>query len=86
MTLVYEYNGYTLRIAAESDFRAHMGKRKPGNPGYVAVVRIFEVGSAVSRFAPLRLGESAGHSFASEREALDGGYCAARTIVDDLFR
>jgi len=36
-------------------------------------------------FSPLRFGEAGGHPFASEADALMGGYSAARRIVDDLF-
>jgi hypothetical protein len=80
MTQTYEYNGFTLRVAVESDFRGRASK-----PGYVAVVRICEPGTLVSRFSPLRLGDTAGRAFASKDDALTSGYSAARTIVDDLF-
>jgi hypothetical protein len=84
MTQTYEYNGFTLNVAVESDFSraAHAQAR---NPGYVAVVRICEAGTSLSRFSPLRLGESAGRAFATRNEALTGGLSAACTIVDDLF-
>jgi hypothetical protein len=85
MTRTYEYNGFTLQVAVESGFRNRPTKRAATHPGYVAVVRICEAGSAVPRLSPLRLGEAGGHPFASEAEALNGGYIAARTIVDDLF-
>jgi hypothetical protein len=85
MTQTYEYNGFTLSIAVESDFRSHAAHSGTSNPGYVAVVRICESGTSVSRLAPLRLGNSVGQAFASKDDALTGGYSAARTIVDDLF-
>lgn len=85
MTQSYEYNGFTLRVAVESDFRSHQAPARTSNPGYVAVVRICESGTLVSRFSPLRLGDAAGRAFASKDDALTGGYNAARTIVDDLF-
>jgi hypothetical protein len=84
MTQSYEYNGYTLQIAIESDFQSRKGARPSGKPGYVAVVRICEPGTQLSRFSPLRFVEKAGRPFVSESEALDGGYQAARTLVDDL--
>lgn len=84
MTQTYEYHGYTLQIAIEFDFRTREGVRITANPGYVAVVRICEPGTRLSRFSPLRLVEKAGHPFLSESEALDGGYHAACTLVDDL--
>lgn len=85
MTRTYEYNGFTLQVAVESDFCSRPTKRASEHPGYVAVVRICEAGSAVPRLSPLRLGEAGGHPFDSEADALNGGYIAARTIVDDLF-
>ena len=85
MTQSYEYNGFTLRVAVESDFRSHHAPARTSNPGYVAVVRICESGTSVSRFSPLRLGDVAGRAFANKDDALTGGYSAARTIVDDLF-
>lgn len=85
MTRTYEYNGFTLQVAVESGFCSRPTKRASARPGYVAVVRICEAGSAVPRLSPLRLGEAGGHPFDSEADALNGGYIAARTIVDDLF-
>jgi len=84
MTQTYEYNGYTLQIAIESDSQTRSGTDVSGNPGYVAVVRICEPGTQLSRFSPLRFVEKAGRPFISESDALDGGYHAARTLVDDL--
>ena len=85
MTQTYEYNGFTLNVAVESDFRARAADAQARNPGYVAVVRICEAGTSLSRFSPLRLGESAGRAFATSNDALTGGLSAACTIVDDLF-
>ncbi|BFG80089.1 hypothetical protein PTKU46_81230 [Paraburkholderia terrae] len=85
MTRTYEYNGFILQVAVESGFCSGPTKRVSARPGYVAVVRICEAGSTVPRLSPLRLGEAGGRPFDSEADALNGGYIAARTIVDDLF-
>ncbi|MEM5385549.1 hypothetical protein VSR68_18395 [Paraburkholderia phymatum] len=85
MRRTYEYNGFTLQVAVESDFRNCETKRTSAHPGYVAVVRIFEASGTVPRLSQLRLGDAGGHPFDSEADALNGGYIAARTIVDDLF-
>ncbi|RKF35698.1 hypothetical protein BCY88_08630 [Paraburkholderia fungorum] len=85
MTQTYEYNGFTLQVAVESDFCNCPTKLASAHPGYVAVVRIFEAGSAMPRLSRLRLGEAGGQPFDSEAAALHGGYIAACTIVDDLF-
>jgi hypothetical protein len=73
MTRTYEYNGFSLQVAVESDCRNRPAKRASAHPGYVAVVRICEAGSAVPRLSQLRLGEAGGHPFDSEAGALNGG-------------
>lgn len=83
MLQTYEYNGFTLQIAVEHDF--HRSSGCADHPGYVAVVRICEPGSILSRFSALRLGETGGRAFASRAEALDGGFEAAQRMVDDLL-
>ncbi|MDR3386890.1 MAG: hypothetical protein P4L92_07540 [Rudaea sp.] len=85
MTRTYEYHGYTLVVAIESDFSWQLPGSNAGRTGHVAIVRIFQAGTAVAVFSPLRFGEAGGRPFATEAEALTGGYSAARRIVDDLF-
>ncbi|MFM0211347.1 hypothetical protein PQQ96_28525 [Paraburkholderia sediminicola] len=85
MTRTYEYHGYTLVVAIESDFSWPVGGNAAARVGYVAIVRIFQAGTAVAVFSPPRFGEAGGRPFATEAEALMGGYSAARRIVDDLF-
>lgn len=81
----YEYHGYTLDVAVEIDVSLEPGKRPQVPRGYVAVVRIFKEGQALAVFSPLRFGELGGRPFATDTDALMGGYSAARKIVDDLF-
>lgn len=82
MPQTYEYNGFSLQIAIEDQVqRSACGSLS----GYVAVVRILEPGSALSRFSTLRLGETSGRAFASREAALDGGFVAAQRMVDDLL-
>jgi hypothetical protein len=79
-----EYNGFTLQVAIESDFHP----RSPhcdNSPGFVAVVRICDLGTSLSRFSAIRLGEAGGRGFPSEAEALRGGLIAAQRMVDDLL-
>ncbi|HKR46218.1 MAG TPA: hypothetical protein VJU59_42260 [Paraburkholderia sp.] len=85
MTRSYDYEGFTLEISVESDISIGPMKLKPTRPGYVAVVRIFQKANAIAVFSPLRFGEAGGRPFATEADALMGGYSAARKIVDDLF-
>ena len=85
MTRTYEYYGYTLVVAVESDSSWRQAGRTAARVGYVAIVRIFQAGNAMAVFSPLRFGEAGGHPFATEADALMGGYSAARRIVDDLF-
>ncbi|SAK90275.1 acetylornithine deacetylase [Caballeronia temeraria] len=83
MPQTYEYNGFTLQIAIERNL--HRSSCSADPLGYVAVVRICQPGTALSRFSPLRLGEAGGRAFASKAAALDGGFMAARRMVDDLL-
>jgi len=86
MTRTFEYHGYTLVVAAESDASWRQATENAGSAGYVATVRIFQTGAALAVFSPLRFGEAGGQPFATEADALLGGCTAARRIVDDLFR
>ena len=85
MMRTYEYHGFTLQVTVESDFSFPAIKRPAPRPGYVAVVRVFQAGTAIAIFSPLRFGEIGGRPFDTEVDALMGGYSAARRIVDDLF-
>ncbi|MFK4448964.1 hypothetical protein ABH944_009033 [Caballeronia udeis] len=85
MTRTYEYHGYTLVVAVESDLSWGKADGTPARVGYVAIVRIFQAGNSIAVFSPLRFGETGGCLFATEADALMGGYSAARRIVDDLF-
>ncbi|TDG03226.1 hypothetical protein E1N52_35655 [Paraburkholderia guartelaensis] len=85
MTRSYDYEGYTLEVSVQSDFSIGAGRLAQTRPGYVAVVRIFQAGTPVAVFSPLRFGEAGGRPFSTEADALMGGLSAARKIVDDLF-
>lgn len=85
MLRTYEYQGFTLEVAVESDFSVRPGGRTSIKPGYVTIVKIFQGGATVAVFSPLRFGETGGRPFATEVDALMGGFSAARKIVDDLF-
>ena len=87
MTRTYDYAGFTFEVSVESEFSAGPNRRegKQAHPGYIAVVKIFQAGNAVAVFSPLRFGELGGRPFATQIDALMGGYSAARKIVDDLF-
>lgn len=84
MTRTYEYHGFTLVVDVESDFGRPQNAGAAGRPGFVAMVRIFQAGRAVALFSPLRFGDAGGRPFATEADALMGGYSAAQKIVDDL--
>jgi hypothetical protein len=85
MMRTYEYQGFTLQVSVESQFSLPPITRLAGRSGYVAVVRVFQAGTAVAIFSPLRFGEAGGRPFDTEVSALMGGSSAARKIVDDLF-
>jgi len=81
----YEYEGYMLEVTVESDFALSPNRQTRRNAGYVAIIRIFREGNAIGVFSPLRFGEVGGRPFATEADAIMGGFTAARKIVDDLF-
>jgi hypothetical protein len=85
MTRTYEYHGYTLVVAVDSDSSWRQAGGTVARVGYAARIEIFQTGNAKAVFSPLRFGETRGHPFATEADALVGGYIAARRIVDDLF-
>jgi hypothetical protein len=85
MTRTCGYHGFTLGVEVESEFSFRPNKGSATPPGYVAIVRIFQAENAVAIFLPQRFGEAGGRRFASNADALMGGYSAARRIVDDLF-
>lgn len=85
MTRSYDYEGFTLEVCVQSNVGIGPKQLEPARRGYVAIVRIFWAAYPVAVFSPLRFGEAGGRPFATEADALMGGFSAARRIVDDLF-
>lgn len=85
MNRTYEYEGFTLEVSVESDFSWQQIPAPARGTGFVATVRVFQAGQAVALFSPLRFGDTGGRPFATEADALMGGYSAAQKIVDDIF-
>ncbi|MBP0592999.1 hypothetical protein J8I87_25420 [Paraburkholderia sp. LEh10] len=84
MKRVYDYLGFEVEVSVE----AHHGQSDTGQSryglGYLAIVTITKAGQPVSCFAPLRLGETVGHPFRNQADALMGGFSAGRRLIDDL--
>lgn len=85
MQRIYEYRGFILDVCVEADFRMPKPRDPAAAVGYVALVTIHRGDDTAATVSPLRLGDVAGRPFASDVEALMGGYSAARKLVDDLF-
>lgn len=85
MSRTYQYLGFDIEVAVETDFSWNGGRGAVSAVGYVAVVRISKAGTAVAIFSPVRFGEAKGEAFLSEADALMGGYTAGRRLVDDLL-
>jgi hypothetical protein len=85
MIHAYQYQGFDIAVAIETDFSWKGVRGASATVGYVAIVRISKAGSGVALFSPLRLGESQGKPFISEIDALMSGYSAGRRVVDDLL-
>ena len=85
MSHSYQYHGFDIAVAVETDFSWKGARDVQASVGYVAIVTISRTGAAVAVFSPLRLGESQGKPFISEIDALMSGYSAGRRVVDDLL-
>ena len=85
MIHAYQYHGFDIAVAIETDFSWKGVRGVSATVGYVAIVRISKAGSGVALFSPLRFGESQGKPFISEIDALMSGYSAGRRVVDDLL-
>ncbi|WP_125477775.1 MULTISPECIES: hypothetical protein [Caballeronia] len=84
MIRAYEYKGFTLEVAVQSNFTS-VPKNERTTVAYVVIVKIGRTGGTVATFSPLRLGDTGGRLFATEGDALMAGYSAARHIVEDLL-
>jgi hypothetical protein len=85
MVRVYQYKGFTIAVAGESDSSSTLQGERTSIPSYLAEVTIERTGTPVAMFSPVRLGDSGARAFSTEGDALMTGYSAARRIVDDLF-
>jgi hypothetical protein len=85
MSQTYEYHGFDIAVAVETDLSQKDASGVRASAGYVAIVTISRTGAAVAIFSPLRFGESQGKPFISEIDALMSGYSAGRRVVDDLL-
>lgn len=85
MMHAYQYHGFEIAVAIETDLSWKGVRGASSTVGYVAIVRISRAGSGVALFSPLRFGESQGKPFISEIDALMSGYSAGRRVVDDLL-
>lgn len=83
MKCTCDYRSHTIEVTVEID-SGRRAQDRPPEIGFLVVVRIFRTGLTRSVFSPLRFGEPGGRSFASADDALQGGWAAARRIVDDL--
>ncbi|MFX1676495.1 hypothetical protein PWR63_30300 [Paraburkholderia sp. A2WS-5] len=81
----YEYHGFTVEVSVDVDvIRIGASVETRAAPGYVPVVTISREGKAMAAFSPLRFSGTCCNPFATEIDALMGGFSAGRQIVDDL--
>jgi hypothetical protein len=85
MNHTYQYQGFDIAVAVETDLSRKDASGVSASVGYVAIVTISRIGTAGTVFSPLRFGESQGKPFTSENDALRSGYSAGRRVVDDLL-
>jgi hypothetical protein len=82
MKRIYHHRGHVLDVSVEAVCRTQAG---PAALDYVAVLLISSDKTKQAPFASLRIDRTAGRVFASEAEALMGGYSVGRSIVDKLI-
>jgi hypothetical protein len=80
----YDYRGFLVEVMLEVECRLPTTQRGASTSGFLAVVRVLTK-AAVPLLAPLRLGNTDGVAFATEGDALMGGYAAGQRLVDDLL-
>jgi hypothetical protein len=80
----YQYKGFEIEVAVQSDF-SRVNEDGRASIGHVVIVTVARMGTTVAIFSPLRLGDTDGRAFATKADALMTGYSAARRIVDDLL-
>ncbi len=81
MSRTYQYLGFDVEVAVETDFSWSGARGAATGVGYVAVVRISKAGDTVAVFSPLRFGEAKGKPFFNEADALMGGFSAGRPCM-----
>jgi hypothetical protein len=82
MKRIYHHRGHALDVSVEAVCRTQEGRTALD---YVAVLLISSEETQQAPFASLRLDRAAGRVFASEAEALMGGYSVGRSIIDKLI-
>lgn len=80
MKRTYQHRGHTLHVSVETVCRTRKGAAALD---HVALLLISS--DETMPFASLRIDRVAGRPFASEAEALMGGYGVGRSIVDKLI-
>ncbi|QYD73761.1 hypothetical protein KZJ38_25225 [Paraburkholderia edwinii] len=80
----YDYRGFLVEVMLETEYRLPTAQRSASTSGFLAVVRVLTK-AAVPLLTPLRLGDTDGAAFATEGDALMGGYAAGQRLVDDLL-
>ncbi|PXW22735.1 hypothetical protein C7408_110128 [Paraburkholderia caballeronis] len=83
MNRTYEYRGYRLDVSVEALCFGQAGRTMLARRRYIAVVRFVAAHDATAEFPTMRLDEAGGQPFASEVDALMGGYSAGQRLIDD---
>jgi len=88
MNRLYEYRGYTLDVSVGAVCYGQSGRSMLVYRRYEAVVQFGAHDASAPDLAcpTLRLGEAGGLPFASEVDALMGGYSAAQRVIDERLR
>ncbi len=84
MKRLYQHRGHAIDVSVEAQCPAYPTQDNPcAVPDYVALLTIYsDESNAVPMQGPLRIERTTERVFASEAEALMGGFSEGRRIVD----
>ena len=85
MKRTYDYRGYAIHVGVEADGAVPLERSPVERPRYAAIVRIEANENVSPPSSAVKISNAAGLPFASDIDALMGGYSAARRLIDELL-
>ncbi|WP_321889346.1 hypothetical protein [Paraburkholderia bannensis] len=84
MKRLYQHRGHAIDVSVEAQCPAYPTQNNPAaTPDYIAILTIYpDESDAMPMLGPLRVDRTTERAFASEAEALMGGFSEGRRLVD----